>query len=149
MAAWDSLKPGAWLRARGGVTRRRRVDHARLRGQVRLAAASFLLHGLDSRGSAISYRIEGATTACPVNSPSVERNRRQYGAPAAGVKQDDRGVNDAIAVQAESDGLGKRCAPIASCARSRSPVIGRIFRRSARLSDAEARAIREQYCRAR
>src|SRR5438477_280474 len=54
LSAWDPLTPGAWLRERGAspaaaelITLGYGTDFG--------SAASFLLHGLNSRGAAISY----------------------------------------------------------------------------------------------
>jgi monoamine oxidase len=137
MAAWDSFKPGAWLRARGASPGAAELVTLGF-GTEFGSAASFLLHGLNSRGSSISYRIDGGNDRLPRE--FAKRVDVRYGAPVTAVKQDDRGVDVVIQAGAGSEMLrADRVVCALPC-----PVIGRIFE-SARLSDAKARAIREQY----
>jgi monoamine oxidase len=137
LGAWDPLKPGEWLRARGASPAAAELVTLGF-GTEFGSAASFLLHGLNSRGSSISYRIEGGNDRLP--GEFAKRVEVRYGAPVAGVKQDDRGVDVTIQSAAGTETLrADRVVCALPC-----PVIGRIFE-SARLSDAKARAIREQH----
>src|SRR5437868_803167 len=55
LAAWDPLTPGAWLRSKGASPAAAELI-ALGYGTDFGSAASFLLHGLNSRGSTRSYR---------------------------------------------------------------------------------------------
>jgi monoamine oxidase len=93
---------------------------------------------LNSRGSSISYRIEGGNDRLP--GEFAKRVDVRYGAPVAAVKQDDRGVDVTIQGAAGTETLrADRVVCALPC-----PVIGRIFE-SARLPDAKVQAIREQH----
>src|SRR5262245_5916173 len=83
LSTWDGLAPGAWLRSRGAsaaatelMTLGFGVDFG--------SAASFLLHGLNSRGGTISYRIEGGNDLLPAE--FARRVDVRYGAEAVAVK---------------------------------------------------------------
>src|SRR6185436_2094054 len=54
MAAWDALKPGEWLRGRGASPAAAELVTLGF-GTELGSAASFLLHGLNSRGASIAY----------------------------------------------------------------------------------------------
>src|SRR5262245_32815803 len=87
MAAWDSYTPGAWLRSRGASPGA--IDLVTLGfGAEFGSAASFLLHGLNSRGSPTSYRIEGGNDQLPKE--FAKRVNVRYGAAVVGATQDDR-----------------------------------------------------------
>jgi len=137
MAAWDALKPGEWLRGRGASPAAAELVTLGF-GTELGSAASFLLHGLNSRGASIAYRIDGGNDRLP--GEFAKRVDVRYGTPVTGVKQDDRGVD--VIVQSGA-GVETLRADRVVCALP-CPVIGRIFE-SARLSDAKTRAIREQY----
>jgi len=137
LGAWDPLTPGAWLRGRGAspaaaelITLGYGTDFG--------SAASFLLHGLNSRGSSISYRIEGGNDRLP-----MELSKRvdvRYGAAAVSAQQSDEDVTVTIRTASGADTLkADRLVCALPC-----PVIGTIFD-SARLSAAKQRAIREQH----
>ena len=137
MAAWDSFKPGAWLRGRGASAAAAELVTLGF-GTEFGSAASFLLHGLNSRGASISYRIDGGNDRLPRE--FAKQVDVRYGAPVIAVTQDDRGVDVVIQAGAGSETLrADRVVCALPC-----PVIGRIFE-SARLSAGKARAIREQY----
>jgi monoamine oxidase len=137
LRAWDAYTPGAWLRSRGASPGA--VELLTLGFGVEFgSAASFLLHSLNSRGSAVSYRVEGGNDNLPKE--FAKRVTIRYATPVVGVTQDDRGV----AVTMRSGGRTETLrADHVVCALP-TPVIGRIFD-GARLSDAKARAIREQH----
>jgi monoamine oxidase len=138
LSAWDPLTPGAWLRSRGASPAA--ADLITLGfGADFGSAASFLLHRLNSRGSTISYRIEGGNDRLPAE--FAKRVDIRYGAPVVGVRQDDRGVE--VIIRGGRDGTQTLKADRLVCAIP-TPVIGRLFD-EARLSDAKQRAIREQH----
>jgi monoamine oxidase len=135
LAPWDPHTPGAWLRSKGAsagaaemMTLGFGVDFG--------SAASFLLHGLNSQGAAISYRVEGGNDNLPRE--FAKRVEVRYGAAVASVTQSDRGVE--VILRGGSPAIA---ADRAVCALP-CPVIGRMFD-GARLSGEKARAIREQY----
>jgi monoamine oxidase len=137
MAAWDSLKPGAWLRSRGASPAAAELIALGF-GTDFGSAASFLLHGLNSRGAPMSYRVDGGNDRLPFE--FSKRVDVRYGSPVLGVKQDDRGVDVIIQAGGVTETLrADRVVCALPC-----PVIGRIFE-SARLSGAKEQAIREQY----
>src|SRR5262245_17739652 len=130
----DRHTPGAWLRSRGASPAA--ADLLTLGfGTDFGSAASFVLHSVNSRGSAQNYRIEGGNDRLPRE--FATRVDVMYGVEVIGVRQDDRGVE--ILVRGRRDALR---ADRAVCALP-CPVIGRIFD-EARLSAAKQRAIREQ-----
>lgn len=132
LSTWDSQTPGSWLRSQGAS-----------RGAAELltlgfgmdfgSAASFLLHILNSRGSRMSYRVEGGNDNLPKEF-SKKVNVR-YGAAVVAVRQDERGVQIKTATETLT---ADRVVCAIPC-----PVIGKIFD-DARLSTAKQRAIREQ-----
>jgi len=137
MAAWDSFKPGAWLRSRGASPAAAELVTLGF-GTEFGSAASFLLHGLNSRGASISYRIDGGNDRLP--RAFATRVDVRYGAPVTAVNQDDRGVDVVIQSGAGRETLrADRVVCALPC-----PVIGRIFE-AARLSAGKTQAIREQY----
>lgn len=134
---WDSQKPAAWLRSRGASAGAAELMTLGF-GTEFGSAASFLLHALNSRGSAISYRIEGGNDRLPEE--FAKRVDVRYGAPVIGVSQDEGGVKVSIRGAA---GISSLTADRVVCAIP-CPVIGRIFQ-DAHLSEAKQKAIREQY----
>ena len=137
LSAWDAFKPGAWLRSRGASAAAAELITLGF-GTEFGSAASFLLHGLNSRGSAVSYRIEGGNDGLPRE--FSKRVSVRYGSPAIGVTQDDRGVEVILQAGRGTETLrADRLVCALPC-----PVIGRIFE-SARLSNAKAQAIRDQH----
>lgn len=134
MAAWDPLKPGEWLRGRGASPAAAELMTLGF-GADFGSAASYLLHNFNSRGGSFSYRIEGGNDRLPAE--FAERVTVRYGTPVVHVKQDDTGVDVAVA-----SGETIR-ADRAICALP-CPVIGGMLD-AARLSDAKRRAIREQH----
>jgi len=137
MAAWDALTPGAWLRARGASPAAAELVTLGF-GTEFGSAASFLLHGLNSRGASISYRIDGGNDRLPAE--FAKRVDVRYGTPVTSVQQADRGVDVIVQGGAGTETLrADRVVCALPC-----PVIGRILE-PARLSDAKARAIRDQY----
>jgi len=137
LQTWDSQTPGAWLRSRGASPAATELITLGF-GTDFGSAASFLLHGLNSKGASISYRIEGGNDRLPEE--FAKRVDVRYGAPVVGVIQDDAGVK--VSIRAVS-GTVTLAADRVVCAIP-CPVIGGILR-DARLSDAKERAIREQY----
>jgi monoamine oxidase len=137
LSAWDGMTPGAWLRSRGAspaaielITLGFGADFG--------SAASFLLHGLNSRGAAISYRIEGGNDLLPAE--FAKRVDVRYGAQVVAVKQSDTAVEIKIRT---GHGFETLTADRAVCAIP-CPVIGSILD-EARLSASKQRAIREQH----
>ena len=137
LSTWDSQRPGAWLRSRGASAGAAELMTLGF-GTDFGSAASFLLHGLNSRGSSISYRIEGGNDRLPEE--FAKRVEVRYGAPVVGVNQDESGVKVSIR---STGGIATLTADRLVCAIP-CPVIGRIFQ-EARLSETKQRAIREQY----
>ena len=137
LSTWDSQTPGAWLRSRGASAAAAELVTLGFGAEFG-SAASFLLHGLNSRGSAITYRIEGGNDRLPEEFSN--RVDVRYGAPVVSVRQDDRGVSVSIRT---IDGTETVAADRVVCTIP-CPVIGAIFK-DAGLSEAKQRAIREQY----
>jgi monoamine oxidase len=137
LAAWDSYTPGAWLRSRGASPGA--IDLITLGfGAEFGSAASFLLHGLNSRGAPTNYRIEGGNDLLPKE--FAKRVNVRYGAAVVGVTQDDRGVAVLVRTAGGTETLrGDRAVCALPC-----PVIGRIFD-DAQFSSSKHRAIREQH----
>ena len=133
----DRVTPGAWLRSRGAspaaaelITLGFGVDFG--------SAASFVLHAVNSRGSAQNYRIEGGNDLLP--RAFATRVDVRYGAPVAAARQDDRGVEVIVRGGAGDETLRADCLICTlPC-----PAIGSIFD-GARLSAGKQRAIREQH----
>ena len=137
MAAWDGLTPGAWLRSKGASPAAAELVSLGF-GTDFGSAASFLLHGLNSRGASVSYHVEGGNDRLPAE--FSKRVTVRYGSPVLGVKQDDRGVDVVLQAGGGTDTLrADRVVCALPC-----PVIGKIFE-SSRLSSAKEQAIREQY----
>jgi monoamine oxidase len=136
MRAWDGQTPGEWLRSRGASAGAAELLSLGF-GTDFGSAASFLLHGLNTRGSTGSFRIEGGNDHLPEEFAKPVEIR--YGAAVIGVSQDERGVKVAFRRHGGVEAMG---ADHVVCALP-CPVIGRMFR-EARLSDAKQRAIREQ-----
>jgi monoamine oxidase len=137
LSAWDRYTPGAWLRSRGASAGAAELITLGF-GTEFGSAASFLLHGLNSRGSAISYRVEGGNDQLPKE--FAKRVVVRYGAPVVAVTQDDRSVQVSIRLAGATETLrADRVVCAIPC-----PVIGEIFR-DARLSNAKQQAIREQH----
>jgi monoamine oxidase len=138
LAAWDPLTPGAWLKGRGAsaaaadlITLGFGLDFG--------SAASFLLHGLNSRGgNGPSFRIEGGNDNLP--RAFAARIEIRYGTPVVSVKQNDRGV----AVIARVNGAAETMTADRAVCALPCPVVGRILD-DARISAAKQRAIREQH----
>src|SRR5471032_2750408 len=136
LSAWDPYTARAWLRSRGASPAA--AELITLGYGTELSAAAFLIHGLNSRGSAISYRIDGGNDHLPKE--FSKRVNVRYGAPAVAATQDDSGVSVTIRTSSGTETLrADRMVCALPC-----PVIGRIFD-AARLSDAKQRAIREQH----
>jgi monoamine oxidase len=136
MRAWDDLKPGAWLRSQGASQAAAELVTLGF-GTDFGSAASFLLHGLNSQGGSISYRIEDGNERLPQE--FAKRVDIRYGTPVVAVNQTDRGVEVRVRRNGGTDTL---TAERAVCALP-CPVVGRIFD-EARLSSEKQRAIREQ-----
>jgi monoamine oxidase len=137
LSAWDALTPGAWLRSRGASPAATELMTLGF-GVEFGSAASFLLHGLNSRGASGSYRIEGGNDLLPAE--FAKRVDIRYGASAVAVRQSDTGVEITVRTGA---GLETLNADRVVCAIP-CPVIGAILD-DARLSAAKQRAIREQH----
>jgi monoamine oxidase len=132
MSAWDRQTPGAWLRSKGASAGAAELLALGF-GTDFGSAASFLLHGLNSRSTGGSLRVDGGNDRLPQE--FAKRVDIRYGAPVVSVGQDDRGVQ--VTLQRE-----KLTADRAVCAIP-CPVIGKIFA-DARLSAAKQQGIREQ-----
>jgi monoamine oxidase len=137
LSTWDRQTPGAWLLSRGASAGAAELMTLGF-GTEFGSAASFLLHGLNSRGGPFSFRIEGGNDRLPEE--FSKRVDVRYGAPVIAVSQDDREVKVSIRGTSGTETLtADRVVCAIPC-----PVVGNIFR-EARLSDAKERAIREQY----
>lgn len=137
MGAWDRYTPGAWLRAQGaspGAAELIALGYGTEYG----SAASFLLHGLNSRGTGISFRVDGGNDRLPRE--FANRVAIRYGTPVVSVTQSERAVEVIVRAQGGTEPL---TADRVVCALP-TPVIGRIFE-DARLSPAKERAIVEQH----
>jgi monoamine oxidase len=133
MAAWDALTPGAWLRGKGASPGA--VEFLTLGfGAEFGSAASYLLHGLNSRNSMASFRIEGGNDHLPAE--FAKRLDIRYGAPVAAITQDERSVR--VTLRDKQTLTADRAVCALPC-----PVIGGILQ-DARISPAKLRAIREQ-----
>jgi monoamine oxidase len=134
---WDPFTPGAWLRSRGaspGAAELLALGYGTEFG----SAASFLLHRLNSMGSMTNYRIEGGNDRLPEE--FSKRVEIRYGAPVAGVTQDDQSVKVTMGGAGGTETLtADRVVCAIPC-----PVIGKLFQ-EARLSNAKQKAIREQH----
>jgi len=137
LSALDPYTPGAWLRSRGASAGA--ADLITLGfGTDFGSAASFLLHGLNSQGAAISYRIEGGNDRLPM--AFATRVDIRYGSAALSVRQSDTGVTVVVRTPAGNSTLeADRVVCALPC-----PVIGGILD-EARMSSDKARAIREQH----
>jgi len=135
LAELDRQTPGAWLRARGASPAA--ADLLTLGfGAEFGSAASFVLHAVNSRGSAQNYRIDGGNDRLP--RAFATRVEVKYGVPVVAVKQDDRGVE--VLVGGGRDPLrADRVVCTLPC-----PAVGRLLD-DARLSAAKQRAVREQH----
>jgi len=134
LRAWDRQTPGAWLMSKGAS-----------RGAAELltlgfgmefgSAASYLLHGINSRGGTGRFHIDGGNDRLPAafaaKIPSI-----RYGAAVRSVRQNDRGVQVTLAT-------GESIAADRAICTLPCPAIGAIFA-DARLSAAKQTAIREQ-----
>jgi len=136
MREWDEQTPGGWLRAQGasaGATELLTLGFGSDFG----SAASFLLHRLNTLGSAAYYRIEGGNDLLPF--AFARKVDIRYGAIVSAVTQDDRSVTVSVRTPAGRETL---TADAAVCTLP-CPVIGTLFR-TARLSAAKLRAIEQQ-----
>ena len=138
LAAFDPLTPGAWLKGRGASPAAAELIALGF-GTDFGSAASYLLHGLNSRGgNGVSFRIEGGNDNLPRE--MARRVAVRYGTPVVSVAQSERGVEVVARVNGRAETM---TADRAVCALP-CPVIGAILDR-AKISDAKRRAIREQY----
>src|SRR5262245_24737933 len=85
----DRQTPGQWLRSRGASPAAAELLALGF-GTDFGSAASFVLHSVNSRGSAQNYRIEGGNDRLPRE--FATRVDVKYGVPVIAVRQDDRGV---------------------------------------------------------
>jgi monoamine oxidase len=137
LLAWDPFTPGAWLRSRGASAAAAELITLGF-GADFGSAASFLLHGLNSRGSRVAYAIAGGNDGLP--RAFATRVAVRYGTPVVGVRQDERGVDVTVRGGAALETLrADRVVCALPC-----PVIGSILD-AARLSEPKRRAIREQH----
>lgn len=136
LSAWDEQTPGAWLRSRGASRGASELLSLGFGAEFG-SAASYMLHGLNSRGSTAYFRIEGGNDRLPAE--FARRVPIRYGAPVVTVSQNESGVSVTLRGIAGPETLQ---ADRAICALP-CPVIGRILD-GAGLSAAKARAIREQ-----
>lgn len=133
LQAWDAFPPGVWLRSQGASPAA--VDLITLGfGTDFGSAASFLLHRLNSRGSTISYRIEGGNDRLPTE--FARRVEIRYGTPVIAAKQDDTGVQ--VMTRTETLKADRLVCTLPT------PVIGHILD-DAKLTPAKQQAIREQH----
>jgi monoamine oxidase len=137
LAPFDPLTPGAWLRSKGASAAAAELVSLGF-GTDFGSAASFLLHGLNSRGGAVSYRVEGGNDRLPEE--FSKRVDIRYGTPVLRVSQDDRGVR----VVVQTGGAAETLTADRVICGLPCPVIGDMFK-DARLSEAKLRAIREQH----
>jgi len=137
MRAWDAQTPGAWLRAQGASPAAAELITLGF-GTDFGSAASFLLHGLNSQGAPVSYRIEDGNDRLPAE--FARRVDVRYGTPVLRVTPTERGVDVLAGAEGSPETLtADRVVCALPC-----PVIGRIFE-AAKLPDAKLRAIREQH----
>jgi monoamine oxidase len=137
MRAWDDQTPGAWLRAQGASAAAAELVTLGF-GTDFGSAASFLLHGLNSQGAAVSYRIEDGNDRLAME--FAKRVDVRYGTPVDAVTQTDRGVQVIVRRGGATETLeGDRAVCTLPC-----PAIGRLLD-DARLPRDKVRAIREQH----
>jgi monoamine oxidase len=136
LSTWDRQTPGEWLRSRGASAGAAELLTFGF-GTDFGSAASFLLHGLNSRSTTGSFRVEGGNERLPQE--FAKRVTVRYGVAVSGVSQSDTEVRVTIRTAGDPETLA---ADRAVCALP-CPVIGGIFQ-DARLSSAKQRAIREQ-----
>ncbi|MEO8369887.1 MAG: FAD-dependent oxidoreductase [Candidatus Solibacter sp.] len=137
MAAWDAIKPGAWLQSKGashGAAELLRLGFGMEFG----SAASYLLHRLNSMGGRGSYRVEGGNDNLP--RAFARHVELRYGAPVLAVTQDERGVQ----VKCRRAGTIETLAGDRAVCALPCPVIAGILD-GARVAAAKQRAIREQH----
>jgi len=133
----DKVTPGQWLQSRGASAGAAELISLGF-GADFGSAASFLLHGLNSQGASITYRIEGGNDRLPHE--FAKRVSVRYGTPVTGVRQTDTGVEVVVrSAGAPATLPADRVVCALPC-----PVIGTMFAES-RLSAEKLRAIREQY----
>src|SRR5262249_36194030 len=137
MERWDRYTPGAWLRAQGASPAAAELMTLGF-GTDFGSAASFLLHGLNSQGASVSYRIEDGNERLPQE--FARRVDIRFGTPVVSVTQSDGGVE----VVVRRNGATETLAADRAVCTLPCPVIGRVFD-AAQLSGAKARAIREQH----
>lgn len=136
LAAFDKYTPGAWLRSLGASPAAAELLTLGFGAEFG-SAASYLTHGLNSRGSTAYYRVEGGNDRLPAE--FARRVSIRYGAPVASIGQSDSGVTVVVRGSGGNETLQ---ADHAVCALP-CPVIGGMLQ-DARISEAKARAIREQ-----
>jgi monoamine oxidase len=137
MLPWDGMTPGAWLKSKGASPAAAELMTLGF-GLEFGSAASFLLHGINSRGAGVNYRIEGGNDRLP--RAIAARVRVRYGTPVERVTQDDYRVTIRMRT---AGGTETVAADRVICALP-CPVIGSILA-DAKVSDEKARAIREQH----
>ena len=137
MAAWDGLKPGAWLQGKGASKGAAELLTLGF-GMEFGSAASYLLHRLNSMGGRGSYRVEGGNDNLP--KAFARHVEIRYGAPALAVTQDERGVQ----VKFRHGGTVETLSADRAVCALPCPVIGGILD-GARIGTAKQRAIREQH----
>jgi monoamine oxidase len=137
LSAIDDYTPGAWLRSRGASAGAAELITLGF-GTDFGSAASFLLHGLNSAGTSVRYRIEGGNDRLPME--MATRVDIRYGSPALSVRQSDTGVTVVVRTPGGNRTLeADRVVCALPC-----PVIGGMLD-DARLSSDKTRAIREQH----
>jgi len=133
----DRQTPGAWLRSRGASAAAAELIALGF-GTDFGSAASFVLHSVNSRGSAQNYRIDGGNDRLPRE--FATRVDVTYGVPVVAIRQDDRGVEVIVHRGGGTETLrADRAVFTLPC-----PATGRILD-DARLSAGKQRAIREQH----
>ena len=137
LAYWDRYTPGAWLRAEGASQAAAELVSLGF-GTDFGSAASFLLHGLNSRGAGPSLRIEGGNDRLP--QAFATRVPVRYGTPVVAVTQNDRQCDVVVRAGGKTETIA---ADRVVCALP-CPVIGDIFVQ-ARLAETKKRAIVEQF----
>ena len=137
MRAWDDQTPGAWLRAQGASAAAAELVTLGF-GADFGSAASFLLHGLNSQGASVSYRIEDGNDRLATE--FAKRVDVRYGTPVEAVTQTDHVVQ---VIARRGDALETLEADRAVCTLP-CPAIGRLLD-DARLPQDKMRAIREQH----
>jgi monoamine oxidase len=133
----DKVTPGQWLRSLGASPAAAELVSLGF-GTDFGSAASFLLHGLNSQGASMAYRIEGGNDRLPHE--FAKRVTVRYGTPVTAVRQSDTGVEVIVwSAGAPATIAADRVVCALPC-----PVIGPMFA-DARLSAEKLRAIREQH----